>query len=172
MATYGEVAYLRLPSGQSGTHIIRSTVPVHPDFSFEIRHHIPADPAAAAVALLTASPSKVEFWPVSRCRTDDGLVFDATSAHLMQDRVINSVIVGASGVYALLATSGSVATGAPLGLLRYVAGAGSAPVYRPLALAVPWLTMYTNEGQMVLDDHLGLILSVRGDGKLRIISYG
>ncbi|KAJ7036370.1 hypothetical protein C8F04DRAFT_1394251 [Mycena alexandri] len=142
-----------------------TTVPLGtPNKSLQIKHFTPADPAADIVCV-TSGQFMVEFWQARR-DADAQLVFDNVSPYAA-DRVVNSVVAGASGTYALVALHPGSPNEAPLRLLHCFPG--GALDHREIR--VPDKTLYVKEGQIALDDHLGLILSVRGDGRLRIASY-
>ncbi|KAF8194030.1 hypothetical protein K438DRAFT_2017633 [Mycena galopus ATCC 62051] len=161
--THADIAHLPLRSDARAT-IIQQPVPP-PSSALEIRHYAPAAPTIGVVVFTLSGGTIVECWKGRP--TNTGLAFDGFSRTLM-DRVSNSVVGGASGVYTLLSLSGHLGPDSPLRLLRFV------PPDRPVLveLKVPSVkTLYLNEGRLALDDHLGLILSLRGDGTLRIISY-
>jgi hypothetical protein len=139
-----------------------------PNESAQIRSYPLVDPVADVVTI-TAGPSAgrsiVEFWQAHS--ENGGLAFGDVSSFFI-DPAPSNVVAGASGIYALLTMGGGGGGGsAALRLLRYVPG-GSIVLQE---LKVPGKTLYVNAGQLALDDHLGLVLSLRGDGTLRIISY-
>ncbi|KAJ7734105.1 hypothetical protein B0H16DRAFT_1578270 [Mycena metata] len=164
MRDYGDIAHL---SNSPGTPPTTTTTPLGtPNNSFQIKHFIPADPTADVVCI-TSGQFTVEFWPVQR-DADAQLVFGDIYFVRRRPRRLIGVVAGSSGTYALVALHpGGSLDEAPLRLLRCVPG--GALDYRDIR--VPDKTLYAKEGQIALDDHLGLILSVRGDGRLRIASY-
>ncbi|KAJ7913249.1 hypothetical protein B0H13DRAFT_2005402 [Mycena leptocephala] len=135
--------------------------------SRQLKSYPLADPVADIVTITAAQSagrSIVEFW---QARSENGgLAFGDVSSFFI-DPAPSNVVAGASGIYALPTMGGGGGRSAPLRLLRYVPG-GSTVLQE---LKVPGKTLYMNAGQVALDDHLGLVLSLRGDGTLRIISY-
>ncbi|KAJ6564906.1 hypothetical protein DFH09DRAFT_1475397 [Mycena vulgaris] len=106
-----------------------------------------------------------ECWAVYRrmqARSENGgLTFGDVSSFFVEPAPSN-VVPEASGIYALLGGSGT-----PLRLLRF--GTGGSPILQELK--IPGKTLYVNAGQVALDNHVGLVLSLRGYETLRIISY-
>ncbi|KAJ7453285.1 hypothetical protein B0H11DRAFT_278065 [Mycena galericulata] len=137
------------------TPLVRPVDAVYPRFE------VPADPMADIVHL-TVSQSQIEFWPASH--EAGQLVFGpVASFHLYLSKRTNAV-VGTSGLYTLLVCT---APADQLVLLRYIPGAS--PAAR--ALRMPLTPLDMQEGRLALDDHLGLVLSMREDGQLVILSY-
>ncbi|KAJ6599718.1 hypothetical protein DFH09DRAFT_1070446 [Mycena vulgaris] len=133
-----------------------------PNESSQMKIHPLADPIADVVTI-TAGQSAgrciVEFW-LARSE-NGGLTFGDVSSFFV-DPAPSNVVPEASGIYALLGGSGT-----PLRLLRF--GTGGSPILQELK--IPGKTLYVNAGQVALDDHVGLVPSLRGDETLRIISY-
>lgn len=167
MQNYADIAHLPARTSNAKPSIIQ--VPLeHPNKSLQIKKYTPSAPTADVVNIAVGD-SRVEFWHASPT-TEGQLVFgDAASYTFGWPSALgwpsNNVVGGASGIYTLLGVSGHPES--PLRLLRYVPG--GPPVL--LELRIPVKTLYINEGRLALDDHLGVILSLRGDGKLRIVSY-
>jgi hypothetical protein len=167
MQNYADIAHLPARTSNAKPSIIQ--VPLeHPNKSLQLKKYTPSAPTADVINIAVGD-SRVEFWHASPT-TEGQLVFgDAASYTFGWPSALgwpsNNVIGGASGIYTLLGVSGH--PDSPLRLLRYVPG--GPPVLRELR--IPVKTLYINEGRLTLDDHLGVILSLRGDGKLCIVSY-
>ncbi|KAF8205177.1 hypothetical protein K438DRAFT_2014680 [Mycena galopus ATCC 62051] len=164
MQRYADIAHL--PPSPTDVEPSISEVAVRiPHDSRQIKIYTPAA-STAEVVNITIGESMVEFWHARPTIT--GLNFDVSNYFI--DWPSNRAVVGVSGVYTLFSVANYVALGraeSPWRLLRYVPG--ESPVVRDLK--VPGKTLHLNEGRLAVDDHLGLILSLRGDGTLRVVSY-
>ncbi|KAJ7167120.1 hypothetical protein C8R46DRAFT_1192313 [Mycena filopes] len=169
--TFGELTHLSTRAAREpAPTLVHRIIPLAaPNHSFQFKHLAPADPTAA-IMRITTGQFLVEFWHAARDRDADGEpVFGDVAVHTyLCDCIVNSVVVGASGMYALLALRPLHEDEAALRLVR--CGFGGAPDARDMRVE-PEKTLYAKEGQIALDDRLGLIVSVRGDGRLRVASY-
>ncbi|KAJ7138646.1 hypothetical protein C8R46DRAFT_610755 [Mycena filopes] len=169
--TFGELIYLPTrASREPAPNLVTRTIPLAPpNHSFQFKHLAPADPTAAIVRI-TAGQFLVEFWDAARDRDADGepVFGDVTVHSYLCDCLVNSVVVGASGVYALLALRPLHVNDTTFRLVR--CGSGGAPDATDMWVEAD-KTQYAKEGQIALDDRLGLIVSVREDGRLRVASY-
>ncbi|KAF7359657.1 hypothetical protein MVEN_00689800 [Mycena venus] len=167
MQNYADIAHLPARISQTKPSIIQVPLEYH-NKSLQLKKYTPSAPTADVVNIAVGD-SRVEFWHAS-LTAEGQLVFGNAASYTFGwpsalGWPSNNVIGGASGIYTLLGVSGHPES--PLRLLRYVPG--GPPVLRELR--IPVKTLYINEGRLALDDHFGLILSLRGDGKLCIVSY-
>ncbi|KAJ7368642.1 hypothetical protein DFH08DRAFT_831876 [Mycena albidolilacea] len=133
-------------------------------------NYTPAAPIASVVNVAKDHPKNiVEFWHAVPT-LDGGLAITDVYSHGF-DWPNDYPVVGASGVYTLHSfidprTPRNEGVGHMLTLFRYIPG--GAPIIREL-----WIRAKLNieEGRLALDDHLGIILLLRRDGLLHIVSY-
>ncbi|KAJ7453287.1 hypothetical protein B0H11DRAFT_1927023 [Mycena galericulata] len=149
---------------QSQHRLTNTVVPLaHSTFAYH-RSKVPADPWADVVTF-SASYQTVEFWPASREAGE--LLFGPVASYSLDLGRISGIvdfIAGTSGLYVLLVRGTKVD---PLLLLRY--NPGAPPVVRTMTM--PSKPLSVGVGRLALDDHLGLVLSIREDGELAILSY-
>ncbi|KAJ7458331.1 hypothetical protein B0H11DRAFT_2243032 [Mycena galericulata] len=155
----------QIDQGILSQHRLTNTVVplAHSTFAYH-RSKVPADPWADVVTF-SASYQTVEFWPASREAGE--LLFGPVASYSLDLGRISGIvdfIAGTSGLYVLLVRGTKVD---PLLLLRY--NPGAPPVVRTMTM--PSKPLSVGVGRLALDDHLGLVLSIREDGELAILSY-
>ncbi|KAJ7496237.1 hypothetical protein B0H11DRAFT_857649 [Mycena galericulata] len=164
MTTSIDVAHL----APSRHRVTNTVVPLaHSMSAFLNISTVPVDPWADVVRL-SASCDWIEFCPASREAGE--LVFGpVTSYPLDLGRMLGiySLTAGTSGLHALLVRSTKVD---PLLLVRYIPGAP--PVVRTMTMpSKPPNNADMQEGRLAFDDHLGLVIYIRKDGELVVLSY-